>query len=87
MTDSYSQPAPLPPVQQLQDSSALEAQALSASFHGQGLLPVPGAEPVAGVRVAGGDARLSLARRGVPHCHCVVSLLPRSLRRRENSRV
>ncbi|XP_035866034.1 zinc finger protein 236 isoform X2 [Phyllostomus discolor] len=48
VTDSYSQPAPFPPVQQLQDSSALEAQALSASFHGQGLLPVPGSEPAAG---------------------------------------
>ncbi|XP_053768453.1 zinc finger protein 236 isoform X3 [Desmodus rotundus] len=48
VTDSYSQPPPFPPVQQLQDSSALEAQALSASFHEQGLLPVPSSEPVAG---------------------------------------
>ncbi|XP_054439767.1 zinc finger protein 236 [Pteronotus mesoamericanus] len=47
VADSYSPPATLPPVQQLQDSSTLESQALAAGFHGPGLLQVPSSEPVA----------------------------------------
>ncbi|XP_030743152.1 zinc finger protein 236 [Echinops telfairi] len=46
VTDTYSQQTPFPPVQQLQDSSTLESQALSASFHPQSLLPVPGSDTV-----------------------------------------
>ncbi|KAM7126021.1 zinc finger protein 236 isoform 3-T3 [Molossus nigricans] len=41
VTDTYSRQAQFPPVQQLQDSSTLESQALSASFHQQSLLPAP----------------------------------------------
>ncbi|XP_066209598.1 zinc finger protein 236 isoform X3 [Saccopteryx leptura] len=47
VTDTYSQQPPFPPVQQLQDSSTLESQALATSFHEQGLLPVPSSEPMA----------------------------------------
>ena len=46
MTDTYSQQTPFPPVQQLQDSSTLESQALSTSFHQQNLLPVPGTDTI-----------------------------------------
>ncbi|XP_028908899.1 zinc finger protein 236 isoform X2 [Ornithorhynchus anatinus] len=45
-SDSYSQQNPFPPVQQLQDSSTLESQALSTSFHPQNLLQVSGTEPL-----------------------------------------
>lgn len=44
--DSYSQQSQFPPVQQLQDSSTLESQALSTSFHQQNLLQVPGSDAV-----------------------------------------
>ncbi|XP_054984466.1 zinc finger protein 236 isoform X2 [Sorex araneus] len=44
VADAYSQQAPFPAVQQLQDSSTLESQALSTSFHQQNLLPVPSAD-------------------------------------------
>ncbi|KAG8504363.1 Zinc finger protein 236, partial [Galemys pyrenaicus] len=49
VTDAYGQQAQFPPVQQLQDSSTLESQALSASLHPQDLLqaPTPDAVPVA----------------------------------------
>lgn len=53
MTDTYSQQTQFPPVQQLQDSSSLESQALSTSFHQQSLLPVAGSEPVDVVGVYG----------------------------------
>ncbi|KAM6219562.1 zinc finger protein 236 [Rhynchocyon petersi] len=46
VTDSYSQQPQFTPVQQLQDSSTLESQALSTSFHQQSLLPVPSSEPI-----------------------------------------
>ncbi|XP_070309091.1 zinc finger protein 236 isoform X1 [Odocoileus virginianus] len=46
VTDTYSQQTPFPPVQQLQDSSTLESQALSTSFHQQNLLPVPGTDTI-----------------------------------------
>ncbi|ELV11835.1 Zinc finger protein 236 [Tupaia chinensis] len=44
VTDTYSQQTQFPPVQQLQDSSTLESQALSTSFHQQGLLQAPGSD-------------------------------------------
>ncbi|XP_049475245.1 LOW QUALITY PROTEIN: zinc finger protein 236 [Panthera uncia] len=44
VTDPYGQQTAFAPVQQLQDSSTLESQALSASFHQQSLLPVPGSD-------------------------------------------
>ncbi|CAK7306383.1 Zinc finger protein 236 [Vulpes lagopus] len=44
VTDTYSQPTPFAPVQQLQDSSTLESQALSTSFHQQNLLQVPSSD-------------------------------------------
>lgn len=53
VTDTYSQQTQFPPVQQLQDSSSLESQALSTSFHQQSLLPVAGSEPVDVVGVYG----------------------------------
>ncbi|XP_006874610.1 PREDICTED: zinc finger protein 236 [Chrysochloris asiatica] len=46
VADTYSQQPQFPPVQQLQDSSTLESQALSASFHQQTLLPVPGSDAI-----------------------------------------
>ena len=46
VTDTYSQQTPFPTVQQLQDSSTLESQALSTSFHQQNLLPVPGTDTI-----------------------------------------
>ncbi|XP_037364290.1 zinc finger protein 236 isoform X2 [Talpa occidentalis] len=48
VTDTYNQQTQFPPVQQLQDSSTLESQALSTSFHQQDLLqaPAPDAVPV-----------------------------------------
>ncbi|XP_006897306.1 PREDICTED: zinc finger protein 236 [Elephantulus edwardii] len=46
VSDTYSQQPPFPPVQQLQDSSTLESQALSSSFHPQSLLPVPSSDPI-----------------------------------------
>lgn len=45
VTDTYNQQTQFPPVQQLQDSSSLESQALATSFHQQSLLPVAGSEP------------------------------------------
>ncbi|XP_029778624.1 zinc finger protein 236 [Suricata suricatta] len=45
--DPYGQQPVLAPVQQLQASSALESQALAASFRQQGLLPGPGPDAVA----------------------------------------
>ncbi|XP_027431698.2 zinc finger protein 236 isoform X11 [Zalophus californianus] len=44
VTDSYSQQPTFAPVQQLQDSSTLESQALSTSFHQQNLLQVPSSD-------------------------------------------
>ncbi|XP_048074476.1 zinc finger protein 236 isoform X1 [Ursus arctos] len=44
VTDTYSQQPPFAPVQQLQDSSTLESQALSTSFHQQNLLQVPSSD-------------------------------------------
>lgn len=44
VADTYNQPAPFTAVQQLQDSSTLESQALSTSFHQQNLLPVPSSD-------------------------------------------
>ncbi|XP_077885987.1 zinc finger protein 236 isoform X2 [Ictidomys tridecemlineatus] len=44
VTDTYNQQAQFPPVQQLQDSSTLESQALSTSFHQQNLLQVPSSD-------------------------------------------
>ncbi|XP_062057802.1 zinc finger protein 236 isoform X3 [Lepus europaeus] len=46
VADTYGQQPQFPAVQQLQDSSTLESQALSTSFHQQNLLQVPGAEAV-----------------------------------------
>ncbi|XP_016070310.1 PREDICTED: zinc finger protein 236 [Miniopterus natalensis] len=46
VTDTYNQQPQFPPVQQLQDSSTLESQALSTSFHEQSLLPVPSSDPM-----------------------------------------
>ncbi|XP_057554904.1 zinc finger protein 236 isoform X2 [Hippopotamus amphibius kiboko] len=46
VTDTYSQQTQFAPVQQLQDSSTLESQALSTSFHQQNLLPVPGSDTI-----------------------------------------
>ncbi|XP_074058924.1 zinc finger protein 236-like isoform X2 [Macrotis lagotis] len=45
VTDTYNQNQ-FPPVQQLQDSSTLESQALSTSFHQQNLLQVPNADTI-----------------------------------------
>lgn len=53
MTDPYGQQTAFAPVQQLQDSSTLESQALSASFHQQSLLPVPGSDAMNVVSVRG----------------------------------
>ncbi|XP_047554226.1 zinc finger protein 236 isoform X5 [Lutra lutra] len=44
VTDTYGQQPPFAPVQQLQDSSTLESQALSTSFHQQNLLQVPSSD-------------------------------------------
>ncbi|XP_048662627.1 zinc finger protein 236 isoform X4 [Marmota marmota marmota] len=44
VSDTYNQQAEFPPVQQLQDSSTLESQALSTSFHQQNLLQVPSSD-------------------------------------------
>lgn len=41
-------------MQQLQDSSTLESQALSTSFHQQNLLPVPSADSMSVVSVSAG---------------------------------
>ncbi|XP_036740058.2 zinc finger protein 236 isoform X1 [Manis pentadactyla] len=46
VTDTYNQQTQFPPVQQLQDSSTLESQALSTSFHQQNLLQVPCSDTV-----------------------------------------
>ena len=46
VTDTYSQQTSFPPVQQLQDSSTLESQALSTSFHQQNLLQVPNSDAI-----------------------------------------
>ncbi|KAB0399007.1 hypothetical protein E2I00_017672 [Balaenoptera physalus] len=46
VTDAYNQQTQFPPVQQLQDSSTLESQALSTSFHQQNLLPVPSSDTI-----------------------------------------
>ncbi|EDL75205.1 zinc finger protein 236 (predicted), partial [Rattus norvegicus] len=46
VTDTYSQQTSFPPVQQLQDSSTLESQALSTSFHQQNLLQVPSSDAI-----------------------------------------
>ena len=56
MTDTYSQPTPFAPVQQLQDSSTLESQALSTSFHQQNLLQVPSSDAMNVVSVHGRGA-------------------------------
>lgn len=56
MADTYNQPTPFPAVQQLQDSSTLESQALSTSFHQQNLLPVPSSDAMNVVRVVGAGA-------------------------------
>lgn len=53
MTDTYGQQPPLAPVQQLQDSSTLESQALSTSFHQQNLLQVPSSDAMNVVSVHG----------------------------------
>uniref|UniRef100_A0A3B3TGJ5 Zinc finger protein 236 n=1 Tax=Paramormyrops kingsleyae TaxID=1676925 RepID=A0A3B3TGJ5_9TELE len=44
MADGFSQQPQFPTVQQLQDSSTLESQALSSSYHSQNLLHVPSTE-------------------------------------------
>ncbi|XP_050623552.1 zinc finger protein 236 isoform X3 [Macaca thibetana thibetana] len=44
VTDTYHQQPQFPPVQQLQDSSTLESQALSTSFHQQSLLQAPSSD-------------------------------------------
>ncbi|XP_015268323.1 PREDICTED: zinc finger protein 236 [Gekko japonicus] len=46
VNDGYSQPNQFPAVQQLQDSSTLESQALSTSYHQPNLLQVPAAETI-----------------------------------------
>lgn len=46
VADTYSPQTQFPAVQQLQDSSTLESQALSTSFHQQNLLPVPSSDPI-----------------------------------------
>ncbi|KAM6169122.1 zinc finger protein 236 isoform 1-T1 [Erethizon dorsatum] len=46
VTDTYSQQNQFPPVQQLQDSSTLESQALSTSFHQQNLLQVSSSDTI-----------------------------------------
>nr|XP_031297587.1 zinc finger protein 236 isoform X1 [Camelus dromedarius] len=46
VTDTYNQQTAFPPVQQLQDSSTLESQALSTSFHQQNLLQVPSSDTI-----------------------------------------
>ncbi|XP_058413306.1 zinc finger protein 236 isoform X3 [Diceros bicornis minor] len=46
VTDTYNQQTQFPPVQQLQDSSTLESQALSTSFHQQNLLQVPSSDTI-----------------------------------------
>ncbi|XP_076991314.1 zinc finger protein 236 isoform X3 [Tamandua tetradactyla] len=46
VTETYSQQSQFPPVQQLQDSSTLESQALSTSFHQQSLLEVPNSDTI-----------------------------------------
>lgn len=56
MTDTYDQQPPFAPVQQLQDSSTLESQALSAGFHQQNLLQVPSSDAMTVVSVRGGGA-------------------------------
>nr|XP_056710929.1 zinc finger protein 236 [Euleptes europaea] len=46
VNDGYSQANQFPAVQQLQDSSTLESQALSTSYHQPNLLQVPAAETI-----------------------------------------
>uniref|UniRef100_H0XRU0 Zinc finger protein 236 n=1 Tax=Otolemur garnettii TaxID=30611 RepID=H0XRU0_OTOGA len=46
VTDTYNQQTQFPPVQQLQDSSTLESQALSTSFHQPNLLQVPTSDAI-----------------------------------------
>ncbi|XP_069885029.1 zinc finger protein 236 isoform X1 [Dipodomys merriami] len=46
VTDTYNQQTPFPPVQQLQDSSTLESQALSTTFHQQNLLQVSSSDTI-----------------------------------------
>uniref|UniRef100_A0A7M4FTM7 Zinc finger protein 236 n=1 Tax=Crocodylus porosus TaxID=8502 RepID=A0A7M4FTM7_CROPO len=46
VNDSYNQPNQFPAVQQLQDSSTLESQALSTSYHQPSLLQVPNTDTI-----------------------------------------
>uniref|UniRef100_A0A8C3PIT3 Zinc finger protein 236 n=1 Tax=Calidris pygmaea TaxID=425635 RepID=A0A8C3PIT3_9CHAR len=46
VNDSYNQQAQFPAVQQLQDSSTLESQALSTSYHPPALLQVPSTDTI-----------------------------------------
>ncbi|XP_061450206.1 zinc finger protein 236 isoform X3 [Rhineura floridana] len=46
VNDGYNQPNQFPAVQQLQDSSTLESQALSTSYHQPNLLQVPAPEAI-----------------------------------------
>ncbi|XP_069074935.1 zinc finger protein 236 isoform X2 [Pleurodeles waltl] len=46
ISDGFSQPSQFPAVQQLQDSSTLESQALSTSFHQPSLLPDPTSDTI-----------------------------------------
>ncbi|XP_032078645.1 zinc finger protein 236 isoform X1 [Thamnophis elegans] len=46
VNDGYSQPSQFPAVQQLQDSSTLESQALSTSYHQPSLLQVPAPDTI-----------------------------------------
>lgn len=67
MTDAYGQQPAFAPVQQLQDSSTLESQALSASFHQQNLVQVPGSDAMNVVSVHGRGVWQWWAR-SVPAC-------------------
>ncbi|KAM3872736.1 zinc finger protein 236 [Diretmus argenteus] len=59
ITEGYSQPQ-FSTVQQLQDSSTLESQALSSSYHPQNLLHVPSAEVTSGLLQQSSQAELRL---------------------------
>uniref|UniRef100_A0A668AVE7 Zinc finger protein 236 n=1 Tax=Myripristis murdjan TaxID=586833 RepID=A0A668AVE7_9TELE len=59
ITEGYSQ-SQFSTVQQLQDSSTLESQALSSSYHPQNLLHVPSAEVTSGLLQQSGQGDLQL---------------------------
>ncbi|KAK1790236.1 hypothetical protein P4O66_014157, partial [Electrophorus voltai] len=63
ISEGFSQQPPLSTVQQLQDSSTLESQALTSTYHPQALLHVPSAEVTSGLLQEPGQGELQLSRQ------------------------